>query len=235
MDRKEAYYNIQQFGYGPELQKKFGKPYSSVSSAELIPAVEEMMKESKAKNEVPKPKKDEAPKPKKEINENPNSEKKKDQVKKEIQEKKEGKVKINFVDVERIKLGRQYADKITELKNRKAYMEKSLEVITTRDDLSIRISSGGGISYYTFNKNGGLEYNWSSNWGFNCYPNFVTSMYYYSKERSKDTLGVFSLSELISNEDNIKKIKNEYISLYKELISDIDELIKECEIKFAEL
>lgn len=225
MDRKEAYYNIQQFGYGPELQKKFGKPYSSVSSAELIPAVEEMIKESKAKNEVPKPEKDEEPKPENEINENPNSEKKKDQV------KKEGKVKINFVDVERIKLGRQYADKITELKNRKAYMEKSLEVITTRDDLGIRISSGGGISYYTFNKNGGLEYNWGSN----CYPNFVTSMYYYSKERSNDSLGVFPLSELISNEDNIKKIKNEYISLYKELISDIDELIKECEIKFAEL
>lgn len=222
MDRKEAYYNIKQFGYGPELQKKFGKPYSSVSSAELIPAVEEMMKESKAKNEVPKPEKDEAPKHDKE---NPNSEKKEDP------EKKEGKVKINFVDVERIKLGRQYADKITELKNRKAYMEKSLEVITTRDDLSIRISSGGGISYYTFNKNGGLEYNWGSN----CYPNFVTSMYYYSKERSNDSLGVFPLSELISNEDNIKKIKNEYISLYKELISDIDELIKECEIKFAEL
>lgn len=222
MDRKEAYNNIKQFGYGPELQKKFGKPYSSVSSAELIPAVEEMMKESKAKNEVPKPKKDEAPKHEKE---NPNPEKKEDP------EKKEGKVKINFVDVERIKLGRQYADKITELKNRKAYMEKSLEVITTRDDLSIRISSGGGISYYTFNKNGGLEYNWGSN----CYPNFVTSMYYYSKERSNDSLGVFPLSELISNEDNIKKIKNEYISLYKELISDIDELIKECEIKFAEL
>lgn len=62
MDRKEAYYNIQQFGYGPELQKKFGKPYSSVSSAELIPAVEEMMKTGKAKNEVPKPK-NENPKP----------------------------------------------------------------------------------------------------------------------------------------------------------------------------
>ena len=231
MDRKEAYYNIQQFGYGPELQKKFGKPYSSVSSAELIPAVEEMMKTGKAKNEVPKPEKDEAPKPENEINENPNSEKKKDQVKKEIQEKKEGKVKINFVDVERIKLGRQYADKITELKNRKAYMEKSLEIITTRDDLSIRISSGGGISYYTFNKNGGLEYNWGSN----CYPNFVTSMYYFSKEMFNDSLGVFPLSEFISNEDNIKRIKNEYISLYKELISDIDELIKECEIKFAEL
>ena len=219
MDRKEAYNNIKQFGYGPELQKKFGKPYSSVSSDELIPAVEEMMKTGKAKNEVPKPEKDEEPKPENEIKENSNP------------EKKEGKVKINFVDVERIKLGRQYADKITELKNRKAYMEKSLEVITTRDDLSIRISSGGGISYYTFNKNGGLEYNWGSN----CYPNFVTSMYYYSKERSNDTLGVFSLSELISNEDNIKQIKNEYISLYKELISDIDELIKECEIKFAEL
>ena len=225
MDRKEAYYNIQQFGYGPELQKKFGKPYSSVSSAELIPAVEEMMKEGKSKNEVPKSEKDEEPKPKKEINENPNPEKKEDQV------KKEGRVKINFVDVERIKLGRQYADKITELKNRKAYMEKSLEVITTRDDLSIRISSGGGISYYTFNKNGGLEYNWGSN----CYPNFVTSMYYFSKEIFNDSLGVFPLSEFISNEDNIKRIKNEYISLYKELISDIDELIKECEIKFAEL
>ena len=225
MDRKEAYYNIKQFGYGPELQKKFGKPYSSVSSAELIPAVEEMMKEGKVKNEVPKSEKDEAPKPKNEINENPNQEKKEEQV------KKEGKVKINFVDVERIKLGRQYADKITELKNRKAYMEKSLEIITTRDDLGIRISSGGGISYYTFNKKGGLEYNWGSN----CYPNFVTSMYYYSKERSNDSLGVFPLSEFISNEDNIKKIKNEYISLYKELISDIDELIKECEIKFAEL
>lgn len=219
MDRKEAYNNIKQFGYGPELQKKFGKPYSSVSSAELIPAVEEMMKEGKAKNEVPKPEKDEEPKLENEIKENPNS------------EKKEGKVKINFVDVERIKLGRQYADKITELKNRKAYMEKSLEIITTRDDLSVRISSGGGISYYTFNKNGGLEYNWGSN----CYPNFVTSMYYFSKEIFNDSLGVFPLSEFISNEDNIKRIKNEYISLYKELISDIDELIKECEIKFAEL
>ena len=224
MDRKEVYNNIKQFGYGPELQKKFGKPYSSVSSAELIPAVEEMMKEGKVKNEVPKPKpeKDEAPKIEKE---NQNPEKKEEQV------KKEGKVKINFVDVERIKLGRQYADKITALKDRKAYMEKSLEIITARDDLSIRISSGGGISYYTFNKKGGLEYNWGSN----CYPNFVTSMYYYSKERSNDSLGVFPLSEFISNEDNIKKIKNEYISLYKELISDIDELIKECEIKFAEL
>lgn len=218
MDRKEAYNNIKQFGYGPELQKKFGKPYSSVSSAELIPAVEDMMKTGKVKNEVSKPEKDESPKPKKE---NPN------QKKKEEPEKKED--ELSFV--ERVKLGRQYADKITELKNRKAYMEKSLEIITTRDDLSIRISSGGGISYYTFNKNGGLEYNWGSN----CYPNFVTSMYYYSKERSNDSLGVFSLSEFISNEDNIKKIKNEYISLYKELISDIDELIKECEIKFAEL
>lgn len=219
MDRKEAYYNIQQFGYGPELQKKFGKPYSSVSSAELIPAVEEMMKKGEVKNEVPKPKKDEAPKPKKE---NPKPEKKED-------EDKLNEDKLSFDG--RIKLGRQYADKITELKNRKAYMEKSLEIITTRDDLSIRISSGGGISYYTFNKNGGLEYNWGSN----CYPNFVTSMYYFSKEMFNDSLGVFSLSELISNEDNIKQIKNEYISLYKELISDIDELIKECEIKFAEL
>ena len=231
MDRKEAYNNIKQFGYGPELQKKFGKPYSSVSSAELIPAVEEMMKESKAKNEVPKPEKDEEPKPENEINENPNSEKKKDQVKKEIQEKKEGKVKINFVDVERIKLGRQYADKITELKNRKAYMEQSLEIITTRDDLSIRISSGGSIGYHTFRKDGGIEYKY----GAKSYPNFVTSMYYFTKNRSDDSLGVFPLSKIISNEDNIKLIKDEYISLYKDSISDIDELIKELEIKFAEL
>ena len=219
MDRKEAYYNIKQFGYGPELQKKFGKPYSSVSSAELIPAVEEMMKKGKAKNEVPKPEKDEAPKPKKE---NPKPEKKED-------EDKLNEDKLSFDG--RIKLGRQYIDKINALKARKEYMEKSLEIITTRNDLSIRISSGGSIGYYTFNKNGGLEYNWGSN----CYPNFVTSMYYFSKEMFKDKLGVFSLSEFISNEDNIKRIKNEYISLYKELISDIDELIKECEIKFAEL
>lgn len=212
MDRKEAYYNIQQFGYGPELQKKFGKPYSSVSSAELIPAVEEMMKTGKAKNEVPKPKKDEAPKPEKE---NPNPEKKEDQ--------------LSFV--ERVKLGRQYVNKINALKARKAYMEQSLEIITTRDDLSIRISSGGSIGYHTFRKDGGIEYKY----GAKSYPNFVTSMYYFTKNRSDDSLGVFPLSKIISNEDNIKLIKDEYISLYKDSISDIDELIKELEIKFAEL
>ena len=212
MDRKEAYYNIQQFGYGPELQKKFGKPYSSVSSAELIPAVEEMMKTGKAKNEVPKPEKDEVPKPEKE---NPNQEKKEDQ--------------LSFV--ERVKLGRQYVNKINALKARKAYMEQSLEIITTRDDLSIRISSGGSIGYHTFRKDGGIEYKY----GAKSYPNFVTSMYYFTKNRSDDSLGVFPLSKIISNEDNIKLIKDEYISLYRDSISDIDELIKELEIKFAEL
>lgn len=218
MDRKEAYYNIQQFGYGPELQKKFGKPYSSVSSAELIPAVEEMMKEGKVKNEVPKPEKDEAPKPKKE---NPN------QKKKEEPEKKED--ELSFV--ERVKLGRQYVNKINALKARKAYMEKSLEIITTRDDLGIRISSGGSIGYYTFKKDGGIEYKYC----VKSYPNFITSMYYFTKNRSDDSLGVFPLSDIISNEDNIKLIKDEYISLYRDSISDIDELIKELEIKFAEL
>ena len=210
MDRKEAYYNIQQFGYGPELQKKFGKPYSSVSSAELIPAVEEMLKKSKAKNEAAKPKK-----------ENPNPEKKEDTKKKEDE--------LSFV--ERVKLGRQYVNKINALKARKAYMEQSLEIITKRDDLSIRISSGGSIDYYTFRKDGGIEYKY----GAKSYPNFVTSMYYFTKNRSDDSLGVFPLSKIISNEDNIKLIKDEYISLYRDSISDIDELIKELEIKFAEL
>ena len=218
MDRKEAYYNIQQFGYGPELQKKFGKPYSSVSSAELIPAVEEMMKKGKEKNEVPKPEKDEAPKPKKE---NPNPKKKQEPEKKEDE--------LSFV--ERVKLGRQYVNKINALKARKAYMEQSLEIITKRDDLSIRISSGGSIDYYTFRKDGGIEYKY----GAKSYPNFVTSMYYFTKNRSDDSLGVFPLSKIISNEDNIKLIKDEYISLYRDSISDIDELIKELEIKFAEL
>ena len=60
-------------------------------------------------------------------------------------------------------------------------------------------------------------------------------MHYFTKDRSNDSLGVFPLSKLISNEDNIKLIKDEYISLYKDSISDIDELIKELEIKFAEL
>ena len=210
MDRKEAYYNIQQFGYGPELQKKFGKPYSSVSSAELIPAVEEMMKESKAKNEVTKPKK-----------ENPNPKKKEEPEKKEDE--------LSFV--ERVKLGRQYVDKINALKARKAYMEKSLEIITTRDDLSIRISSSGSIGYYTFRKDGGIEYKY----GPKSYPNFITSMYYFTQDRSNESLGVFPLSKLISNEDNIKLIQDEFISLYKDSIADIDELIKEFETKFAEL
>ena len=141
MDRKEAYYNIQQFGYGPELQKKFGKPYSSVSSAELIPAVEEMLKASKEKNKLPKPEKDEASKPKKE---NPNPKKKEEPEKKEDE--------LSFV--ERVKLGRQYVNKINELKARKAYMEKSLEIIIARDDLSIRIGTGGSIGYYTFRNDG---------------------------------------------------------------------------------
>ena len=210
MDRKEAYYNIQQFGYEPELQKKFGKPYPSVSSAELIPAVEEMMKEGKEKNEAPKPEK-----------ENPNPEKKEEPEKKEDE--------LSFV--ERVKLGRQYVNKINALKARKAYMEQSLEIITKRDDLSIRISSGGSIDYYTFRKDGGIEYKY----GAKSYPNFVTSMYYFTKNRSDDSLGVFPLSKIISNEDNIKLIKDEYISLYRDSISDIDELIKELEIKFAEL
>ena len=211
MDRKEAYYNIQQFGYGPELQKKFGKPYSSVSSAELIPAVEEMLKKSKAKNEAAKPK-----------NENPKPEKKEDEDKLNEDE-------LSFV--ERVKLGRQYVNKINALKARKAYMEQSLEIITKRDDLSIRISSGGSIDYYTFRKDGGIEYKY----GAKSYPNFVTSMYYFTKNRSDDSLGVFPLSKIISNEDNIKLIKDEYISLYRDSISDIDELIKEFETKFAEL
>ena len=211
MDRKEAYYNIQQFGYGPELQKKFGKPYSSVSSAELIPAVEEMMKKGKAKNEVAKPKK-----------EKPKQEKKED-------EDKLNEDKLSFDG--RIKLGRQYIDKINALKARKEYMEKSLEIITTRNDLSIRISSGGAIGYYTFRKDGGIEYKY----GPKSYPNFITSMYYFTKDRSNESLGVFPLSEIISNEDNIKLIQDEYISLYKDSIADIDELIKEFETKFAEL
>ena len=211
MDRKEAYYNIQQFGYGPELQKKFGKPYSSVSSAELIPAVEEMMKKGKAKNEVAKPKK-----------EKPKQEKKED-------EDKLNEDKLSFDG--RIKLGRQYVNKINALKERKAFMEKSLEIITTRNDLSIRISSGGAIGYYTFRKDGGIEYKY----GPKSYPNFITSMYYFTKDRSNDSLGVFPLSKIISNEDNIKLIQDEYISLYKDSIADIDELIKEFETKFAEL
>lgn len=211
MDRKEAYYNIQQFGYGPELQKKFGKPYSSVSSAELIPAVEEMLKKSKAKNEAAKPKK-----------ENPKPEKKED-------EDKLNEDKLSFDG--RIKLGRQYIDKINALKARKEYMEKSLEIITTRNDLSIRISSGGSIGYYTFRQDGGIEYKY----GPKSYPNFITSMYYFTKDRSNESLGVFPLSEIISNEDNIKLIQDEYISLYKDSIADIDELIKEFETKFAEL
>ena len=218
MDRKEAYYNIQQFGYGPELQKKFGKPYSSVSSAELIPAVEEMLKASKEKNKLSKPEKDEAPKPKKE---NPNPKKKEEPEKKEDE--------LSFV--ERVKLGRQYVNKINELKARKAYMEKSLEIIIARDDLSIRIGTGGSIGYYTFRNDGKIEYKY----GVKSYPNFITSMHYFTKDRSNDSLGVFPLSKLISNEDNIKLIKDEYISLYKDSISDIDELIKELEIKFAEL
>ena len=211
MDRKEAYYNIKQFGYGPELQKKFGKPYSSVSSAELIPAVEEMMKKGKVKNEVPKPKK-----------ENPKPEKKED-------EDKLNEDKLSFDG--RIKLGRQYIDKINALKARKEYMEKSLEIITTRNDLSIRISSGGSIGYYTFRQDGGIEYKY----GPKSYPNFITSMYYFTKDRSNESLGVFPLSEFISNEDNIKLIQDEFISLYKDSIADIDELIKEFETKFAEL
>lgn len=211
MDRKEAYYNIKQLGYGPELQKKFGKPYSSVSSAELIPAVEEMMKKGKVKNEVPKPK-----------NGNPKPEKKED-------EDKLNEDKLSFDG--RIKLGRQYIDKINALKARKEYMEKSLEIITTRNDLSIRISSGGSIGYYTFRQDGGIEYKY----GPKSYPNFITSMYYFTKDRSNESLGVFPLSEIISNEDNIKLIQDEYISLYKDSIADIDELIKEFETKFAEL
>ena len=211
MDRKEAYYNIQQFGYGPELQKKFGKPYSSVSSAELIPAVEKMMKKGKVKNEVPKPKKG-----------NPKPEKKED-------EDKLNEDKLSFDG--RIKLGRQYMDKINALKARKEYMEKSLEIITTRNDLSIRVSSGGSIGYYTFRQDGGIEYKY----GPKSYPNFITSMYYFTKDRSNESLGVFPLSEIISNEDNIKLIQDEYISLYKDSIADIDELIKEFETKFAEL
>lgn len=211
MDRKEAYHNIKQFGYGPELQKKFGKPYSSVSSAELIPAVEEMMKKGKAKNEVPKPKK-----------ENPKPEKKED-------EDKLNEDKLSFDG--RIKLGRQYIDKINALKARKEYMEKSLEIITTRNDLSIRISSGGSIGYYTFRQDGGIEYKY----GPKSYPNFITSMYYFTKDRSNESLGIFPLSEIISNEDNIKLIQDEFISLYKDSIADIDELIKEFETKFAEL
>lgn len=211
MDRKEAYYNIKQFGYGPELQKKFGKPYSSVSSAELIPAVEEMMKKGKVKNEVPKPRKG-----------NPKPEKKED-------EDKLNEDKLSFDG--RIKLGRQYIDKINALKARKEYMEKSLEIITTRNDLSIRISSGGSIGYYTFRQDGGIEYKY----GPKSYPNFITSMYYFTKDRSNESLGVFPLSEIISNEDNIKLIQDEYISLYKDSIADIDELIKEFETKFAEL
>ena len=211
MDRKEAYYNIKQFGYGPELQKKFGKPYSSVSSAELIPAVEEMMKKGKVKNEAPKPKKG-----------NPKPEKKED-------EDKLNEDKLSFDG--RIKLGRQYIDKINALKARKEYMEKSLEIITTRNDLSIRISSGGSIGYYTFRQDGGIEYKY----GPKSYPNFITSMYYFTTDRSNESLGVFTLSEIISNEDNIKLIQDEYISLYKDSIADIDELIKEFETKFAEL
>lgn len=212
MDRKEAYYNIQQFGYGPELQKKFGKPYSSVSSAELIPAVEEMLKKSKAKNESPK----------------------KESSKQEKPEKKEDEDKLNEDKLSfdgRIKLGRQYIDKINALKARKEYMEKSLEIITTRNDLSIRITSGGSIGYYTFRQDGGIEYKY----GPKSYPNFITSMYYFTKDRSNESLGVFPLSEIISNEDNIKLIQDEYISLYKDSIADIDELIKEFETKFAEL
>lgn len=212
MDRKEAYYNIQQFGYGPELQKKFGKPYSSVSSAELIPAVEEMLKTSKEKNKSPK----------------------KESSKQEKPEKKEDEDKLNEDKLSfdgRIKLGRQYVNKINALKERKAFMEKSLEIITTRNDLSIRISSGGAIGYYTFRKDGGLEYKY----GPKSYPNFITSMYYFTKDRSNDSLGVFPLSKIISNEDNIKLIQDEYISLYKDYISDIDEMIKEFETKFAEL
>lgn len=211
MDRKEAYYNIKQFGYGPELQKKFGKPYSSVSSAELIPAVEEMMKKGKVKNEAPKPKK-----------ENPKPEKKED-------EDKLNEDKLSFDG--RIKLGRQYIDKINALKARKEYMEKSLEIITTRNDLSIRITSGGSIGYYTFRQDGGIEYKY----GPKSYPNFITSMYYFTKDRSNESLGIFPLSEIISNEDNIKLIQDEFISLYKDSIADIDELIKEFETKFAEL
>ena len=211
MDRKEAYNNIKQFGYGPELQKKFGKPYSSVSSAELIPAVEEMMKKGKAKNEVAKPKK-----------EKPKQEKKED-------EDKLNEDKLSFDG--RIKLGRQYIDKINALKAKKEYMEKSLEIITTRNDLSIRITSGGSIGYYTFRQDGGIEYKY----GPKSYPNFITSMYYFTKDRSNESLGVFPLSEIISNEDNIKLIQDEYISLYKDSIADIDELIKEFETKFAEL
>lgn len=211
MDRKEAYNNIKQFGYGPELQKKFGKPYSSVSSAELIPAVEEMLKKGKAKNEAPKPKK-----------ENPKTEKKED-------EDKLNEDKLSFDG--RIKLGRQYIDKINALKAKKEYMEKSLEIITTRNDLSIRITSGGSIGYYTFRQDGGIEYKY----GPKSYPNFITSMYYFTKDRSNESLGVFPLSEIISNEDNIKLIQDEYISLYKDSIADIDELIKEFETKFAEL
>ena len=211
MDRKEAYYNIQQFGYGPELQKKFGKPYSSVSSVELIPAVEEMLKKSKAKNEAAKPKK-----------ENPKPEKKEDEDKLNEDE-------LSFV--ERVKLGRQYVNKINALKARKAYMEQSLEIITKRDDLSIRISSGGSIGYHTFRKDGGIEYKY----GPKSYPNFITSMYYFTKDRSNESLGVFPLSEIISNADNIKLIQDEFISLYNDSIADIDELIKEFETKFAEL
>ena len=211
MDRKEAYNNIKQFGYGPELQKKFGKPYSSVSSAELIPAVEEMLKKGKAKNEAPKPK-----------NENPKTEKKED-------EDKLNEDKLSFDG--RIKLGRQYIDKINALKARKEYMEKSLEIITTRNDLSIRITSGGSIGYYTFRQDGGIEYKY----GPKSYPNFITSMYYFTKDRSNESLGIFPLSEIISNEDNIKLIQDEFISLYKDSIADIDELIKEFETKFAEL
>ena len=177
-----------------------------------------MLKASKAKNKLPKPEKDEAPKPEKE---NPNPEKKEDTKKKEDE--------LSFV--ERVKLGRQYVNKINALKARKAYMEQSLEIITKRDDLSIRISSGGSIDYYTFRKDGGIEYKY----GAKSYPNFVTSMYYFTKNRSDDSLGVFPLSKIISNEDNIKLIKDEYISLYRDSISDIDELIKELEIKFAEL
>ena len=150
------------------------------------------------------------------------------------QEKKEDEDKLNEDKLSfdgRIKLGRQYIDKINALKAKKEYMEKSLEIITTRNDLSIRITSGGSIGYYTFRQDGGIEYKY----GPKSYPNFITSMYYFTKDRSNESLGVFPLSEIISNEDNIKLIQDEYISLYKDSIADIDELIKEFETKFAEL
>lgn len=221
MDRYEAYYNIKQFGYGPELQKKFGKPYSSVSNAELIPAVEELMFGKSGSTKVNNKKTPVVDK----VNN------KKTPVADAKQE--DPKPKKLSAD-ERIKLGREYANQINSLKARKAYMEKELELITTRDDLSIRISRGGDVSLWHIRSDGKIEMIYSD---YGKYPDNVTTMYYYSKNTSYgNSSGVdVPLSEYVSNEDNVKLIRDEYISLYKESISDIDNLIKELEIKFAEL